>query len=79
VLFFEFQVENERCGSVRNLTRHTYLHKTGRHGVWKQVTMNLKSGVNVLSWQLFNLRSNIAAGITSSATTKIRLVEIHGK
>ena len=71
------KVENDRCESQRNAVRHNLLVNTGP-GDWRRMSVKLKAGVNILSWQVYGLQLD-AVSMTTNAAVKIRLIEIRGR
>jgi len=74
-------VENDRCSAGASAVRSNFLRGSGP-AQWRRVSVKLKAGVNILSWQVYSLvsgRDASAAATTASAAIKIRLIEIRGQ
>ena len=69
-------MENDLCETEHSAVRHYLLNNTGPTN-WQKVSMNLKAGVNVLSWHVYSPLAEVAS-IATSNTVKIRLIEVRG-
>ena len=70
-------MENDRCESQSSAVRRKFLVSRDP-GEWTAVSMQLKAGVNVLSWQVYTLPSQ-RVSVPTSATVKIRMIQIRGE
>jgi len=70
-------VENDRCESQSSAVRRKFLMSRDP-GEWTAVSMQLKAGVNVLSWQVYTLPSQTVS-VSTSSTVKIRMIQIRGQ
>ena len=71
---------NDRCETESSSVNSRQVLVSTDDAEWRRVSVQLKAGVNVLSWQVWSWDSqHRVSSINSNTAVKIRLIEIHGQ